>query len=205
MAFVEGLLAGYGIAIPVGAIAILIIDVALRTGFKAGFWAGAGAASADLFYAILAALAGQALTPWLSASANVMRVVSGVVLLCLGVYGLWRIRKTPAKAEPAAAAPRGYWAVYTQFLGLTLLNPLTVAYFASLILGGSGSGLSTFADRAAFTIGAGAASLSWQTLLAGFGAFAGRNLSPRVSILLSVTGNLIIIGLGLRILLVIII
>jgi len=36
-AFIEGLIAGYGIAIPVGAIAILIVEMGLRCGFRIGF------------------------------------------------------------------------------------------------------------------------------------------------------------------------
>ena len=48
-AFWEGVLAGYGIAIPVGAIAILIVDLGLRRGFQPAFMAGAGAA---LYYGI---------------------------------------------------------------------------------------------------------------------------------------------------------
>ena len=51
-------MAGYGIAIPVGAIAILIVDMGLRRGFGLGFMAGAGAAAADFIYASLAAVAG---------------------------------------------------------------------------------------------------------------------------------------------------
>lgn len=35
--FVQSLPAGYGIAIPVGGIAVLIVDAALRRGFRAGF------------------------------------------------------------------------------------------------------------------------------------------------------------------------
>jgi hypothetical protein len=47
-----------GIAIPVGPIAILIIELGIRRGFSVAFCAGAGAASADLVYVTLAALAG---------------------------------------------------------------------------------------------------------------------------------------------------
>jgi arginine exporter protein ArgO len=39
--FIRGLLAGYGIAIPVGAIAVLIMDTGMRRGFRHGFAAGA--------------------------------------------------------------------------------------------------------------------------------------------------------------------
>jgi arginine exporter protein ArgO len=86
------------------------------------------------------------------------------------------------------------------FLGLTLVNPATFIYFASLILGGDGSALTTPADRLVFIAGAALASLSWQTLLAVFGALAGRGLPPRARIATSVLGNLIVAGLGVSIL-----
>lgn len=86
-----------------------------------------------------------------------------------------------------------------------MLNPLTIVYFGSLILGSdaslTGSGLATPLDKGLFVLGAGLASLSWQTLLAGFGALARRSLPRRGQLLLSAVGNLIVIGLGVRILL----
>jgi len=59
--FLKGVLAGYGIAIPVGPIAILILELGIQRGFSIAFCAGAGAASADLFYAVIAVLAGTLL------------------------------------------------------------------------------------------------------------------------------------------------
>ena len=53
----------------------------------------------------------------------------------------------------------------------------------------------------AFVAGAGVASLSWQTLLAGVGSLGHRRLSPRIQMLSSVIGNLVVIGFGARILL----
>ncbi len=43
MALWEGIIPGFEIAIPVGAIAVLIIEGAVRRGFLPGFAAGAGA------------------------------------------------------------------------------------------------------------------------------------------------------------------
>jgi hypothetical protein len=43
-AFLEGVLAGLGIAFPVGAIAVLIVDLAMRRGFGRAFPAAMGAA-----------------------------------------------------------------------------------------------------------------------------------------------------------------
>ena len=56
-AFVEDVVAGLGIAVPVGAIAVLIVDLGMRQGFARAVPAAMGAASADLTYATIAALA----------------------------------------------------------------------------------------------------------------------------------------------------
>ena len=199
--FWEGVLAGYGIAIPVGAIAVLIVDMGLRRGFGFGLMAGAGAATADLFYGGLAALAGEALSPALAPFALHLRIASALVLLGLGSYRLWQARQASGRqgAKPTAGNRHGHLRTYAQFLGLTLLNPLTVAYFGALILGEHAGSTITLADRATFAAGAGLASLSWQTLLAGVGALARQRLSPRFQTYASVAGNLVVIGLGLRI------
>jgi arginine exporter protein ArgO len=201
-AFWEGVLAGYGIAIPVGAIAVLIVDVGLRRGFGVGFLAGAGAATADFLYASLAALAGKALSPALAPYALSLRTASGLALLGVGSYGLRQARQVSGHhgTKPTTSNSHGHLRTYAQFLGLTLLNPLTVAYFGALILGTDTASTVTAADRASFAAGAGLASLSWQTLLAGVGALARQHLSLRFQTYTSVAGNLVVIGLGLRIL-----
>jgi threonine/homoserine/homoserine lactone efflux protein len=57
-AFLAGVAAGLGIAIPVGAIAILIVETGLRRGFRLGAAAGAGAATVDGIYVLVAAAEG---------------------------------------------------------------------------------------------------------------------------------------------------
>ena len=200
-AFLQGVLAGYGIAIPVGAIAILIVELGLRQGFWAGFAAGAGAATADLVFATLAAVAGHALASALAPYAGALRLAGAAVLVGLGAWGLWRLarsKKSDPDARDALLQERPL-AIYTRFVGLTLLNPLTVTYFAALILGGNAE-IDGWAGRAAFVVGAVAASLSWQSLLAATGALGHRHLSPGVQRGASVVGNLIVIGLGVRML-----
>lgn len=199
--FWEGMLAGYGIAIPVGAIAILIVHTGMRYGFREGLLAGAGAASADILFAALAAISGQALAVVLTPYAGVLESMSAAVLVGIGVYGLLKLRRTAPQPDAAGHITAGGARTYLQFLGLTLLNPLTVAYFAALILGRGANLNFTSGERALFVIGAGLASLSWQTLLAGVGALAHRHLSPRAQVLTSIAGNLVVIGLGLRIIL----
>jgi threonine/homoserine/homoserine lactone efflux protein len=200
--FLQGILAGYGIAIPVGAIAILIVETGLRLGFRAGFAAGAGAATADFVYAALAALAGQTLAEALTPYALPLKIASAAVLIGLGAWGMWHAARrstAPASAAQPALAVEAPRAIYARFVGLTLLNPLTIAYFAALILGRSAE-IPGWAGRAAFVVGAALASLSWQSLLAATGALGHRHLSPRLQQGASFLGSLIVLGLGIRML-----
>jgi threonine/homoserine/homoserine lactone efflux protein len=194
------MVAGYGIAVPVGPIAILVIDTALRGGFRPGSMAAAGAASADFIYAGLAAVAGEVIAAALAPLMLALRIASAVVLLTIGGYGLRRARVVKNREDGEPAQIRGGIRTYAQFLGLTLLNPLTVTYFGALILGGRVETLGTTPGRVLFVIGAWLASLSWQVFLATVGALARRRLSPRFQVLTSVAGNVIVIALGLRVL-----
>jgi threonine/homoserine/homoserine lactone efflux protein len=197
--FVEGLLAGYGIAIPVGAVSVMIMTTGMTSGFRTGFMAGAGAATADLLYATLASLAGAALVLVLQPLARELRIAGGLVLICfaaIGVIGGLRGAAEAAQAPPRARPLR----TYARLLGITIINPLTVVYFAALILGRDAGRTPTASGRLLFVAGAALSSLSWQTLLAGLGALLRRGLPPRLRLGAVLLGNLIVAALGVRIL-----
>jgi len=193
-------LAGYGIAIPVGAIAVLILETGMRRGFRPAFAAGTGAAAADLTYAALAAVAGPPIAAALSSFTLALQLGSAALLLAIGLRGLWAAKRNAAGPPVGSNLERGALRTFWQFLGLTLLNPLTVAYFAALVLGRGPENSLSPAGRLAFVAGAWLASWSWQTLLAVSGALAQRLLSRRARQLTSMAGNLVVIGFGLRIL-----
>ncbi len=200
---IAGALAGFGIAIPVGAIAVLIIATAASCGLAIGLAAGAGAASADGIYASLAALFGAALSgavaPWLAD----LRVLAALALAAIGVAGLWRLwrvwRATSAGPDPARSpTSAGARSTYARLLGLTLLNPVTVIYFAALMVALPAIGAAP-AERLAFAAGAFVASLSWQSLLAIVGAVLHRRTSPGGRVVLSTVGYVIVLGFAVRI------
>jgi arginine exporter protein ArgO len=198
-AFLTGVAAGYGIAIPVGAIAVLIMDLGIRRGFWPAFAAGAGAATADFLYAGLAVVGGTALAAGVDSIGEPLRIVSGVVLAMIGVIGLMRTR-TPVESmveEPRCGdLPR----TYARFVALTVVNPTTVVYFAAVVIGLGVAGDLSAGEGALFVTGAFLASLSWQTLIASVGAFAGHRLSPRARRVVSVVGNLVILVIAVVIL-----
>jgi threonine/homoserine/homoserine lactone efflux protein len=195
-AFVAGALAGYGVAIPVGAIAVLIVESAVRRGFRVGAAAGAGAASADGIYAAIAVVAGTALARLLEPWSSPLRIVSAAVLVLIAVRGLLRLRtRAPSMNATGEADPSigpGPAATYARFLGLTLLNPMTVVYFGALVLGLPAIGTGA-PDRIVFVVAAFLASLSWQTVIAGFGALVHHRLPPSAATVTSLLGNVIVL------------
>ncbi|MFC5664499.1 LysE family transporter [Kitasatospora misakiensis] len=201
-ALLSGLLAGYGIAMPIGAISVLIVTLASRVSLGRGLAAALGVATADGLYALAAVLGGAALAPLLAPAANTLELVAAGVLALLAVHGLRAtLRGHRAERDPAGApppAPASPWRTYASLLGLTLLNPLTVVYFTVLVVGGR-TGPGTLGPGLLFVLAAFAASASWQALLATGGALLRRLLTgPRGRLLTGLAGNAVVFALALR-------
>jgi len=200
-ALVAGLLAGYGVAMPVGPVGTYLVALTARTSLRIGACAALGVASADGVYAAVAALAGSALAPLLVPVVGPLRWVSVVVLVGLAVMGavkaVWRAQRLAAMDQET---PVGAVMAYVGMLGMTLLNPWTVIYFAALVLGGSGTSADPGAgERVVFVVAAFVASASWQLLLAGGGALLGRLLTGHVGRLVTaLASTTLIIALAVR-------
>lgn len=85
---VSGLVTGYAIAVPVGAVAVMIIAVSSRTSWRTGAAAGLGVATVDGGYALVAVLAGTAVANALEPVEDALTVVSVVVLLGIATLTL---------------------------------------------------------------------------------------------------------------------
>lgn len=209
-ALVAGLLAGYGVAVPVGAVGAHVVALTARTSLRTGACAALGVAAADGLYALVAAAGGGGLAPLLEPVAGPLRIGSALVLLALSARTAHSaLRHRPGAAAPSAAgatsvagatsgaavtpeqSPPSPTRAFLTLLGITLLNPLTVLYFAALVLGDGGRDAAT-ADalaRVVFVAAAFAASASWQLLLASGGALLGRALTGPRGRLLSALGS----------------
>ena len=191
-AFLAGVIAGYGVAVPVGAIAVLIAGLTARTSLRVGAAAGLGAATADGVYALIAVVGGAALAVAIAPIATPLRWSAAVILLLLAAHtarSALRRRGTaagsaspveppdvsarrPGRAATGVLDPTTPGRAYLGVLGLTLVNPATVVYFAALVLGRGDTGGGVW-----FVAGAFLASASWQLLIAGGGALVGRLLT----------------------------
>jgi arginine exporter protein ArgO len=179
-ALVAGLLAGYGIAIPVGAVGTYLVSLTARTSLRTGACAALGVATADGLYALVAALGGSALAGALRPALGPLRWASALVLVALAVAGAvtavrrYRGHRLTTRPEPPPPNPAR---AYLGLLGITLLNPTTVIYFAALVLGTRAEEAVRPLEQGVFVLAAFAASASWQLLLAGGGALLGRALT----------------------------
>ncbi|MFF3333952.1 LysE family transporter [Streptomyces sp. NPDC002888] len=179
-ALVAGLVAGYGIAVPVGAVGTYLVSLTARTSLRTGACAALGIATADGLYALLATVGGSAVAAVLRPVLGPLAWASALVLLALAALGTvtavrqYRAHRLTARCEPPPPSPAR---AFLSLLGITLLNPITVLYFAALVLGTGTADAGRPLEQGAFVLAAFAASASWQLLLAGGGALLGRALT----------------------------
>lgn len=188
-----GILAGLGVALPLGAIGVLLVCEGVRHGWRGGQPAAAGVASVDALYATASVLLGAVVVRLVGPHAREVGVVGAAVLLGIAAWGLLGVLRSPAP-EQLEAAPAGLGS-YARFVGLTALNPLTAVYFVALTVS-LGSALRGVAG-AAFVVGVFAASWAWQSALVGVGALAGATLAARGRRAISVVGYLVVAGYAL--------
>jgi len=179
-ALVAGLLAGYGIAVPVGAVGTYLVSLTARTSLRTGSRAALGVASADGLYALVATLGGAALAGALRPVLGPLRWISALVLIALAARGAvtavrrYRDHRLATRCDPPPPSPAR---AFLGLLGITLLNPTTVIYFAALVLGTRAEEAVRPLEQGVFVLAAFASSASWQLLLAGGGALLGRALT----------------------------
>jgi threonine/homoserine/homoserine lactone efflux protein len=171
-AVVAGLLAGWAIAVPVGAIGAYLVALSATAPWRTGVAAALGVACADGVYALVAVLGGAAVAPAVTRVAGPLREVSAGVLLALAVRTAV-VALRPVGAAPALAPRRAF----VRLLGLTLVNPTTVVFFSALVVGARGG--APLAEQLVFAASAFVASASWQLLLVGCGTFLGSALTGR--------------------------
>lgn len=186
-----GAAAGLGVAMPMGAMSVLLLQEAMRHR-RTAVAAAMGIAVVDLGYAALATAVG----PWVASHVSPVeawvRLASAAILLAIAAHGLAGARPEAAPPEPApdpaaaSGAPRTTTDLrparaFARYVALTAINPTTALYFAALTTA-QGASLRTGAAGAAFLVGVGAASLLWQQSLVALGSLAGARISATARI-----------------------
>jgi arginine exporter protein ArgO len=142
-------------------------------------------------------LFGAAVGAWLAPAQDTLRILAAAVLVALAVYGLLRLKHRGAVRSEAKAPPPAHH-LFARFFALTAVNPATAVTFAALMIGLPAVADGSAGDRVLFVGGAFAASLVWQSMLAGSGAMLGHRLPPSGRWWTSLLGNVIILALAVK-------
>lgn len=202
-----GIAAGLGVAMPLGAIGILIVREGILHGFARAACAALAVGVVDTAYCAVALLAGGAIAPLITVWDGVPLYLSGAALVTLGVWQfLAALRPTPSAPavatgdRPTSDRYAGRWSTFVRFFGLTAINPLTLVYFIALA-NALATVTRTHTTSLVFIIAVGIASLGWQLILVGIGTIFGRAISPRNARVIGITASTVVIALGVGIIL----
>lgn len=193
---VSGLVTGWAIAIPIGAVGAFLVTLTARTSLRVGAAAALGIATVDGAYAATAVVAGAALSSLLAPIATPLRIASGLVLLVIAILtGAHALATSGRVRATSPLTPERAWLL---FVGITAVNPTTVVYFAAVVLGNRHL-VDTPGQGAVFVLAAFLASASWQLVLAGGGATLGRVATgSRAHLVTGLVSSAVIAALAVR-------
>lgn len=183
---------GVALSAPVGPIGLLCIRRTIDRGPITGLMTGFGAATADAFYATLAAFGVSAIIGILAAHDMELRVIGGAIMAGMA-YSIYSARPTaPAKANSAS----GFVKAFTSGFALTFTNPVTVlaviALVATLAAG------ETWLEALTLVTGVFIGAATWWCILVGIATLIRDKFTVRTIIYLNrITGLLLaLFGIG---------
>jgi threonine/homoserine/homoserine lactone efflux protein len=199
--FVQGIIIGLTLAVPVGPLALICIQRTVTEGRLHGIFSGIGVATADSFYAAVTFLGLTVISGLIIAQQYLFRFLAGVVLILLGI----RVFLSIPSAISAKTEHETYLKDYLSMVALAIANPLTLIFFL-VILPGYGVviyGIDSL-SAAEFVAGVFFGSTVWWIVLCGsIGSVRSRISTANLALINRVSGLLIsCFGAGVLILLV---
>ena len=200
--FLKAVLAGFVVAVPIGAIGAMCLRRALQGRWVIGLLTGAGAAAADAVLATAAMFGLSLLTHYILENQRPVLLVGGVFLILIGLRMIHK-RHPKLDAEVLTANDQlRRWRVWSAALTtgfvLTLVNPATLIAFVGVF-----AGLGLVPDMPHRLLqswiviaGAFAGSMLWWMTLTGTAFAVRRHLSLSFVVVLNVILGLLVMGLG---------
>ncbi len=142
----RGIVVGLMVSIPLGPMGVLIIQKTLNRGGLAGFIAGMGVASADLFYAVVAAFGLGFIVDVVNAHVILLQVLGGVFLMFLGLstYFANPLKRIKNKRR---ITKKGLVGDFLSLFFLTVSNPVAIIVFMAVF-----AGMSVFGEQPSFVV-----------------------------------------------------
>lgn len=198
----KAMLAGFIVAVPIGAIGAMCLRRALQGRWLIGLATGFGAAVADALLATAAMFGLTLLTHYLLENQRPVLLVGGVFLILIGLRMIHKRRPKLKPAQPKVNGQGRRWRALGGGVGtgfaLTIINPATLLAFIGVF-----AGLGLFHDRPngllqswIIVVGAFFGSMLWWTTLTGAAYAVRRHLSLEFVAVTNVLLGLVVVGFG---------
>ena len=200
--FIKSILAGFIVAVPIGAIGAMCLRRALQGRWAAGLVTGSGAATADSILAAAAMFGLTLLTRYLFEHQGPVLLVGGLFLIVIGVRMI--IRRRPrletveGDAPPQHLTVRSCLSAFSTGFALTIINPATFIAFVGVF-----AGMQLFKDRPSdlfdnWSVVAGTfiGSMVWWMTLTGTAFAMRRHLSLEFIVVVNAILGLAVMGFG---------
>jgi threonine/homoserine/homoserine lactone efflux protein len=200
--FIQGIIIGLTLAVPVGPISLVCIHRTVANGRLHGIVSGFGVATADSFYAAVAFLGLTAVSGLIIGNLTAFRLVAGIALVLIGIQVF---RSVPVAARDTTD-PESFIRDYLSLLAIAAANPLTIIFFIAILPGfGVVAHGTTLIAAVPFVAGIFLGSAVWWIILCGsLGSVRSRLSTENLRRINQISGILITgFGAGMLVLLVV--
>ncbi|MCX7862835.1 MAG: LysE family transporter [Bacteroidales bacterium] len=130
---INGFIIGLSASIPLGPVGLICIQKTLNSKLKNGIVSGIGAASADTFFAVVAAFGISAVHNFIETQQMYLRLIGGIILIGLGLK--FFLTNPAIQIRKQRNRGNSLYADFVSVFALTLSNPLTVFVFGAVFAG----------------------------------------------------------------------
>jgi len=190
----RGFVLGFAVAATPGPIFFLCLRRTLVRGWLNGLVSGLGVATADGFYAAVAAFGISVITTAIRGERRWLALGGGALLVVLGLrIALAKPRTTEAPSATGGGLPLAYGST----LGLTITNPATIISFAALAATLSAGITGGYLRPSLLVLGVLLGSLAWWCVVAALGSGLPTRITARAVRVINTASGLAIVVLGL--------
>lgn len=125
--FIQGILIGLFVSIPMGPIGVLCLQRTLQQGRLSGFISGLGAATADTVFASIAGLGLTMISDFFQDHQLYIMLVGAVLLIFLGLRMFFR--NTIKQARSIKYKQSNLVTDFVSVFALTITNPITIVFY----------------------------------------------------------------------------
>jgi len=194
--FLQGLLIGFSISVPVGPVGVLVIRRTLAEGFASGLVSGIGCATGMVVYGSVIGFGLTAISDLLLRVQRPIAIVGGLFLIYLG-YTIVRA----APPGPVSSLQRNsLLGAYASTFALTIFNPAVILYFLAIF---AGSDLidrhRSYATALVLVVGIFLGTLAWWLGLSGAVSLLRTRLNDRILRWANALSGLAIAAFGVKV------